>query len=132
MVFRHGEAFNIFPVPLPDVKTISYEEIKALLEKSQNFLIVDVRKEEELEKGRIPGSVNIPIDTVETALSMEPEMFKAKYGVNKPSLDSQELVFHCFMGKRGQAATETANKLGYVNARNYAGAYKEWSEREGK
>ncbi|KAM3612246.1 uncharacterized protein V6R79_005281 [Siganus canaliculatus] len=103
-----------------DVKTISYEEIKALLGKSQNLLIVDVRKEEELEKGHIPGSVNIPIDTVETALSMEPEMFKAKYGVNKPSLDSQELVFHCFMGKRGNAATETANKLGYVHCSSWA------------
>ncbi|XP_070819039.1 thiosulfate:glutathione sulfurtransferase [Chaetodon trifascialis] len=114
------------------IKEISYEDLKALVGKSQNLVLVDVRSKEELEKGRIPGSVHIPIDTVEAALSMEPEAFKAKYGVTKPTVDAPELVFHCHMGKRGGMATSKAYELGYVNARNYAGAYKEWSEKEGK
>ncbi|XP_041800529.1 thiosulfate:glutathione sulfurtransferase [Chelmon rostratus] len=113
-------------------KEISYEDLKALVGKSQNLFLVDVRSKEELDKGRIPGSVHIPIDTVEAALTMEPEAFKAKYGVTKPPLDAPELVFHCQMGRRGGMATDKASKLGYMNARNYAGAYKEWSEKEGK
>lgn len=111
---------------------ISYEELKALLGKSQNLLVVDVRRKDEVDKGCIPGSVNIPVDTVEAAFKMAPEEFKAKYGVTKPPLDAPELVFHCQMGKRGGVATDKARELGYVNARNYAGAYKEWSEKEGK
>lgn len=54
------------------------------------------------------------VDTVEVAFSLEPEEFKAKYGVSKPQLDAPELVFHCNMGGRGGRATETAHKLGFI------------------
>ncbi|XP_054454000.1 thiosulfate:glutathione sulfurtransferase [Anoplopoma fimbria] len=113
-------------------KDISYEDLKALLGKSENLFLVDVRSKEEVDKGRIQGSVHIPLDTVDAALAMEPEQFKAKYGVTKPPLDAPELVFHCQMGRRGGAATTKAHELGYVSARNYAGGYKEWSTKEGK
>ncbi|XP_042274906.1 thiosulfate:glutathione sulfurtransferase [Thunnus albacares] len=113
-------------------KEISYEDLKGLLGKSQNLLLVDVRTKEEVDKGRIPGSVHIPVDTVEAAFAMEPEEFKAKYGVTKPALDAPELVFQCQMGKRGGIATAKAHEIGYINARNYTGGYREWSEKEGK
>ncbi len=54
------------------------------------------------------------VDTVEAALAMDPEAFKAKYGVSKPQFEAPELVFHCYMGGRGGRATEAARKLGYV------------------
>ncbi|KAM6923953.1 thiosulfate:glutathione sulfurtransferase-like [Xenentodon cancila] len=112
-------------------KEISYEDLKALLGKSQNLLLVDVRTKEEVDRGHIPGSVHIPVDAVETALAMNPEEFKATYGVTKPALDAPELVFYCQVGRRGGVATNKALQRGFVNARNYAGGYKEWSEREG-
>ncbi|KAG8003994.1 Thiosulfate sulfurtransferase/rhodanese-like domain-containing protein 1, partial [Nibea albiflora] len=100
-------------------KEISYEDLKALVGKSQNLFLVDVRTKEEVDKGRIPGSVHIPVDTVEAAFKMEPEDFKAKYGVTKPPLDAPELVFHCqvlrlvmLLGKqRQQRAVKTAGGL---------------------
>ncbi|GAA6225314.1 thiosulfate sulfurtransferase/rhodanese-like domain-containing protein 1 [Lates japonicus] len=113
-------------------KEISYEDLKALLGKSQNLFLVDVRNKDEVDKGRIPGSIHIPVNTVGDAFSLEPEEFKDKYGVTKPPLDAPELVFHCQMGRRGQMATNKAHELGYMNARNYTGGYKEWSEKEGK
>ncbi|CAK6971978.1 thiosulfate:glutathione sulfurtransferase [Scomber scombrus] len=113
-------------------KEISYEDLKALLGKSQDLFLVDVRSKEEVDKGHIQGSVHIPVDTVEAAFAMTPEEFKAKYGVTKPLLDAPELVFHCQMGKRGGAATAKAHEIGYVSARNYTGGYKEWSEKGGK
>ncbi|KAM9833764.1 LRRN4 C-terminal-like protein [Syngnathus typhle] len=111
---------------------VSYDDLKALMEKGQNLLLVDVRTQQEVDKGRIPGSLHIPVDEVQGAFGLEPEAFKAKYGVTKPPLNSSELVFHCQMGKRGATATTKANQHGYLNARNYAGGYKEWSERGGK
>ncbi|XP_029368702.1 thiosulfate:glutathione sulfurtransferase isoform X2 [Echeneis naucrates] len=113
-------------------KEISYEELKALLAKSQNVTLVDVRSKDEVDKGRIPGSIHIPVDTVEAAFAKEPEDFRAVYGITKPALDAPELVFHCQMGRRGGVATSKIHELGFVNARNYAGGYKEWSEKEGK
>ncbi|KAM6953849.1 thiosulfate:glutathione sulfurtransferase [Aplochiton taeniatus] len=113
-------------------KDISYEDLKALLAKSQSLLLVDVRTKEEVDKGQIPGAIHIPVDTVESELGLDAAEFKAKYGVTKPPLDAPELIFHCQMGRRGQTATDKAMKLGYKSARNYAGGYKEWSEKEGK
>ncbi|XP_061756110.1 thiosulfate:glutathione sulfurtransferase [Nerophis ophidion] len=111
---------------------IAYDDLRALLDKSPNLLLVDVRTKEEVDKGRIPGSLHIPVNTVGEAFTMDAEAFKSKYGVSKPALDSTELVFHCQMGKRGSTATSKAVELGYVNARNYAGGYKEWSHKAGQ
>ncbi|KAK7922411.1 hypothetical protein WMY93_009313 [Mugilogobius chulae] len=106
-------------------KEISYNELKALVGKSPNLVLIDVRGKDEYKNGHISGSVNIPVNTVEKALAMSPEEFKAAYGVTKPEKDAPELVFHCQLGRRGAVATEKAQAMGYVNACNYAGAYKE-------
>jgi len=40
-------------------KDISYSDLKSLLEKGSGF-VVDVRTKEEVDRGRIPGSIHIP------------------------------------------------------------------------
>ncbi|XP_078238243.1 thiosulfate:glutathione sulfurtransferase isoform X1 [Pogona vitticeps] len=112
-------------------KVISYEELKTLLQQGKPH-VFDVRSAEEVAGGRIPDSINIPVAEVEEAFKMDPETFQAKYGVEKPQPDQEDLVFHCQMGRRGARATELAASLGYTKARNFAGGYKEWSEKEGK
>ncbi|XP_048363037.1 thiosulfate:glutathione sulfurtransferase [Sphaerodactylus townsendi] len=112
-------------------KVISYEDMKELVTKGDAH-IFDVRSPEEVANGKIANSVNIPVAEVEEAFKMDPETFKMKYGVNKPPLDDENLVFHCQIGKRGARAAEIALALGYAKARNYAGGFKEWLEKEGK
>ncbi|XP_069036382.1 thiosulfate:glutathione sulfurtransferase-like isoform X1 [Lepisosteus oculatus] len=115
---------------VPAGKVISYYELKALLGKSPDLLLVDVRTQEEVDKGKIPGSIHIPVGAVERELALDPAAFQDKYGVQKPPPDAPQLVFHCQMGRRGATATETARALGFEKARNYAGGYKEWAEKE--
>ncbi|CAM4613340.1 unnamed protein product [Leuciscus chuanchicus] len=112
-------------------KDISYSDLKSLLEKGSGF-VVDVRTKDEVDRGRIPGSIHIPVENVESDMSLDAAEFQSKFGVGKPSLDCSELVFHCQMGRRGAVATEKAKSLGFKCARNYAGGYKEWSEKGGK
>ncbi|XP_057206080.1 thiosulfate:glutathione sulfurtransferase [Triplophysa rosa] len=112
-------------------KEISYSDLKTLLKKGSG-IIVDVRSKDEVDRGRISGSIHIPVENVESDMSLDSAEFKSKFGVAKPSLDSSELIFHCQMGRRGAVATEKARSLGFNDARNYAGGYKEWSEKEGK
>ncbi|XP_034612246.1 junctional adhesion molecule A-like isoform X2 [Trachemys scripta elegans] len=110
---------------------ISHKDMKALVD-SRNARIIDVRLPEEVANGHIANSVNIPVAEVEEALKMDPEAFKMKYGMDKPRMDDENLIFYCQRGRRAAQATEIAITLGYAKARNYEGSYKEWSEKEGK
>ncbi|XP_005203624.1 thiosulfate:glutathione sulfurtransferase isoform X3 [Bos indicus x Bos taurus] len=70
------------------------------------------------------------VSELESALQMEPAAFKALYSTEKPKLE-ENLIFFCQMGKRGLQATQLAQRLGYKEARNYEGAYREWLQKEG-
>ncbi|KAJ8405213.1 hypothetical protein AAFF_G00322040 [Aldrovandia affinis] len=65
-------------------KVISYNDLKALLEKSSSLLVIDVRSKEEVDKGHIPGSIHMPVDTVESDMALDPSAFQAKFGIQKP------------------------------------------------
>ncbi|MEE6507281.1 hypothetical protein FKM82_019506 [Ascaphus truei] len=95
------------------VNVISYEELKKL-NASGKSQIFDVRSPEEVQRGKIPNSVNIPVDQIEHALKMDPETFKKTYDVDKPKLEENNIVVHCHMGKRGARAADIAAALGYT------------------
>ncbi|ELV09697.1 Heat shock protein 67B2 [Tupaia chinensis] len=93
---------------------------------SKKIMLIDVRETWEiLEYGKIPGSVNIPLDEVGEALQMNPRDFKEKYSEAKPS-KSDSLVFSCLAGVRSKKALDTALSLGFKSAQHYAGGWKEW------
>uniref|UniRef100_A0A8C5XQB5 Thiosulfate sulfurtransferase like domain containing 3 n=1 Tax=Microcebus murinus TaxID=30608 RepID=A0A8C5XQB5_MICMU len=67
------------------LKDVTYKELKNLLN-SKSIMLIDVRETWEiLEHGKIPGSVNIPLDEIGEALQMNPRDFKEKYDEVKPS-----------------------------------------------
>ncbi|KAF7707381.1 hypothetical protein HF521_018599 [Silurus meridionalis] len=113
-------------------KEISYSDLKSLRENNKDLLLVDVRSKDEVDRGRIPGSIHIPLEDVEKEFSLDAQAFQEKFDVPKPLLDTRDLVFHCQMGRRGGVATDKARNLGFKNAQNYTGGYKEWAEKEGK
>uniref|UniRef100_A0A182JNC3 Rhodanese domain-containing protein n=1 Tax=Anopheles christyi TaxID=43041 RepID=A0A182JNC3_9DIPT len=78
-------------------------------------LLIDVREPSELAAtGQIPTSINIPLKTVPTELSLSSEEFEKKYGRKKPATN-EPIIFSCRSGVRsGQAAFE-ADKLGFKN-----------------
>ncbi|XP_029791642.1 thiosulfate:glutathione sulfurtransferase isoform X1 [Suricata suricatta] len=110
--------------------TVSLPELRSLLASGQARLI-DVRSREEVAAGTIPGALNIPVSELESALQMEPAAFQALYSAEKPKREDENLIFFCQVGKRGSQATQLARGLGYTGARNYAGAYREWLEKDG-
>ncbi|XP_008261535.1 thiosulfate sulfurtransferase/rhodanese-like domain-containing protein 3 [Oryctolagus cuniculus] len=110
-------------------KDVTYKELKSLLN-SKNIMLIDVRETWEIrEYGKIPGSVNIPLDEVGEALQMNPRDFKEKYNEVKPS-KSDNLVFSCLAGVRSKKALDTAISLGFNSAQHYAGGWKEWESYE--
>ncbi|XP_031198320.1 thiosulfate:glutathione sulfurtransferase [Mastomys coucha] len=112
------------------VPTVSFSELRSLLA-SGSARLFDVRSREEAAAGTIPGALNIPVSELEIALNMDPAAFQTLYCAEKPKLEDKNLIFFCQLGRRGLQATQLAQGLGYTGARNYAGAYKEWLEKEG-
>ncbi|KAH8311779.1 hypothetical protein KR044_008046 [Drosophila immigrans] len=114
----------------PTIPIVDYAAVKKLPNEPQTLLI-DVREPDELkETGQIPSSINIPLGIVSQELAINDQLFKSKYGREKPKIDT-EIIFHCKIGKRSLKAAEAASALGFKNVKNYQGSWLDWAEREG-
>ncbi|XP_064615421.1 thiosulfate sulfurtransferase/rhodanese-like domain-containing protein 3, partial [Liolophura sinensis] len=109
---------------------LTYEDLVALLD-SGDIQLFDVREPKELEEtGKIPRSVNIPLGQLADVLSLSPEEFKNRFGVDKPKEDDQNIVFHCRTGVRSKNALLIARELGLPKARHYVGGFEEWASKQ--
>ncbi|SMF91386.1 Rhodanese-related sulfurtransferase [Paenibacillus uliginis N3/975] len=96
------------------MKEITPAEVEKLLDEGKSLNIIDVRETEEVEEGKIPGAINIPLGLVEYC---------------KQDLDkSKEYIIVCLSGGRSGRATEYLQSQGY-NVTNMTGGMVAW---EGK
>uniref|UniRef100_A0A8C2TAZ1 Thiosulfate sulfurtransferase like domain containing 3 n=1 Tax=Coturnix japonica TaxID=93934 RepID=A0A8C2TAZ1_COTJA len=112
-------------VPSPSLcseSSVSYQELKDL--KKANVLHIDVRERWEIERdGKIPASINIPLNELVEALQMHPADFKELYNQKMPA-KSDHVVFSCFAGTRSRQALSFAASLGFsreLAKLNYSG-----------
>lgn len=77
---------------------------------SQGYTLVDVRTPEEHARGAIPGSDNVPIDSLRDHID---------------SLGAGPFVVYCEVGQRGHTATALMRELG-MQTRNLDGGYQTW------
>ncbi|XP_068996474.1 thiosulfate sulfurtransferase/rhodanese-like domain-containing protein 3 [Embiotoca jacksoni] len=108
---------------------VSYEQLKQLLT-ARKGAVIDVREPWELrEYGVIPGSINVPLGQVDTALQLCPEDFKEKYNGEMPQ-QTDNIVFTCLAGIRSKNALNTATSLGYKDVQHYPGGWQDWVKNE--
>ncbi|KAK6507611.1 hypothetical protein TWF481_006038 [Arthrobotrys musiformis] len=117
---------------VPPVKVVGFEEVKKLSDNPDpKRLIVDVREPHELlASGVIPNSINIPFSTSPDAFFLPPDSFEDKFGVEKPT-EETELVFSCKAGIRGLSAARIAREAGYGNVATYEGSWIDWARNTG-
>ena len=96
------------------MKTIEPEEVEARLSSGQPIDIIDVREVEEVQTGKIPTAVNIPLGLLEFRMN---ELDKSK-----------EYIVVCHAGGRSARAVQFLESQGY-NVTNMNGGMLEW---EGK
>jgi rhodanese-related sulfurtransferase len=71
-------------------------------------VLLDVRTSAEFAAGHIPGTVNVPIDTLRDRM---------------PSLDrAKPIIAYCQVGQRGYLATRILSQVGF-DAANLSGGY---------
>lgn len=67
-----------------------------------NAVLLDVRRVDEYQEKHIPGSINIPVETIEQALEV--------------LLDKNQTIYvHCRSGVRSLKAADALIKMGYTN-----------------
>ena len=98
-IFSKGEGY----------KRISMDEAKTLMEKEEEYILLDVRTKGEYESGYIPGAINIPLSDIdEKIISFLPDK-------------SQMILVYCRSGNRSREASDKLSKLGYSNVLEIGG-----------
>ena len=100
------------PKPVPEANTyrqITMQEAVEMMEKEENYIILDVRTHEEFASGHIPGAIVIPNETIGT--EEIPQL---------PDKD-QLIMVYCRSGNRSKQASDKLVKLGYTNIVEFGG-----------
>jgi adenylyltransferase/sulfurtransferase len=96
------------------VPEISVEELRALRDRKEPFVLVDVREPHEVAISSFPESVRIPLGTLPQNL-------------NRLST-ADEIVVHCRTGARSAQAVQFLRQAGFRKVRNLAGGINRWAE----
>jgi rhodanese-related sulfurtransferase len=93
--------------------TTTVEELKARLDSGERIHLIDVREDEEVAQGMIPGAVHLPLGQVPQRLDDIPK--------------EEEVIFICRSGYRSDQACQYLSSLGYKGATNLIGGMLAWS-----
>jgi rhodanese-related sulfurtransferase len=102
-----------------EVKIVSTDELRAMMNTQQPLTLVDTRTHEEFQEAHIKGAIGIPEKGFETASTSLP--------ADKGSL----MVLYCNGVKCGKSkkAAKKAASMGYTNVVVYAEGFPVWEER---
>lgn len=88
---------------------IGMKEAQEMMEKEKNYILLDVRTEEEFVQGHIPGAINIPNEQISTQKLQE-----------LPDED-QLIMVYCRSGVRSKQAAQKLAWAGYHNITEFGG-----------
>lgn len=118
--FTQAQAIKSKKVIVKEAKAaitqISKQQLKARIDKKENFTLIDVREFSEYSAGHISGAIWIPRGVLE---------FKIAKMFPNPNAD---LVLYCKLGGRGALATKTLQEMGYKNVKNLNGGIFGWAK----
>jgi rhodanese-related sulfurtransferase len=101
------------------IKTINMEQFKALVDRKEAGLIVDVRQEDEYADGFVPGAVNVPRGLIEFRI-WKLAGFPDKTDMNK------QMTLYCLTGGRCALATKSLQDLGFTNVTSVDMKFEDW------
>lgn len=93
----------MFNFSSPKVPTIEAISLKKSIDGDEDFLLLDVRTKQEFARGKIQGSINLPLDEVSKKIS--------SICTDK----SKKIYVYCLSGSRSIIAVDIMIKMGYKN-----------------
>ena len=100
------------------VRETNVEEVKRKIDKSEPFLLVDVREESEFAKDHLPDAIHLGKGILERDIE-----------ARVPDLNA-EIVLYCGGGFRSALAADNLQKMGYTNVISMDGGIRGWRERK--
>ncbi len=96
------------------IKFISMQHLKRMLEGGERFQLLDVRDPGDYEKEHIKGARSLPLGDLEAA--------KGLFNL------SDVIVVYCdsFVCSASTSAAKMLSKMGFANVRDYKGGLREW------
>ncbi|WP_159887641.1 rhodanese-like domain-containing protein [Paenibacillus puerhi] len=96
--------------------TITPAEVRQRLAEGEKLDIVDVREDEEVAQGILPGAIHIPLMQLPERLSEVPQ--------------NGETILVCRSGNRSGRALDYLQSQGLANLKNMTGGMLEWEQLE--
>ena len=96
------------------VKETNVADVKLRMDSGEKFLLVDVREDNEWEKGHLPGAVHMGRGVIERDIETQvPET-------------STKMILYCGGGFRSALVADNLQKMGYKNVESMDGGWKGW------
>lgn len=98
-----------------EVREVTVEELKRLLDQGAPLKLVDVRESEEYAEGSLPGALHVPRGFLEPR-------------IEKTARHDEPVILYCAGGTRSALAAKTLLDMGYQDVRSLAGGYARWTD----
>ncbi len=101
-----------------NINHISSVKLKKMLDKDEDFYLIDIRENAQIEHGEIYHSDLIQITRGTLEIKIE-EFIKDK---------NKKIIVYCCSGNRSTLATKALENMGYTNVQSLDGGVKKWLE----
>jgi rhodanese-related sulfurtransferase len=118
MAHQHSPRFlQIVEAAKTRVREVSVDDVKARLDRGEQFLLLDVREESEYAKDHLPGALHLGKGIIERDIEERvPEM-------NTP------MILYCGGGYRSALAADNLQTMGYTSVLSMDGGIRGWREK---
>lgn len=100
------------------VREVTVDDVKAMMDRGERFVLVDVREESEFAQSHLPGAVHIGKGVIERDIEQRvPDT-------------SMPMVLYCGGGYRSALAADNLQKMGYTNVISMDGGIRDWRARQ--
>jgi rhodanese-related sulfurtransferase len=118
MVPQHGSGFlKIVNDAKQRIREVTIDDVKAKLDRKEQFVLVDVREQSEFAKDHLPGAIHLGKGVIERDIEQRVPDTAAP------------LVLYCGGGFRSALAADNLQKMGYTNVVSMEGGVRGWREK---
>ncbi len=99
------------------IREVTVEDVKAKLDRKEQFQLIDVREDNEWNKDHIPNAIHLGKGIIERDIEQQVPDFGAP------------LVLYCGGGFRSALAADKLQQMGYTNVLSMDGGIRGWREK---